>query len=488
MNKHTIIAILFLTGAAYTLYAGRPISIELHYSDPESENKNTYIATSGNTERLQGAVIQDTVRVISNKEAVDKNKTAIDVKTGTIKSLGNIKASTSDIIAALEKNTSYEPFNSSEKTALAHAIDEAIKPDGDINLLNTVLKNIGVHINEESLVKIIDNAENMKGSLINKMKVLYSKIAASKNNVTRYKTPMDNEHDFRKTFQVTSSTADKLVKMLPVVRMDADGFQENFKLQDKNSLLKEYKDAKYKPDREDIIKKACGLITMNDIKEQERKDFDMLKKQVQAEAEAKAKAEKEKQISDAKSAQIFSSFSTKGEDQLKSYQEILSNINKGDQDNAIQEYNIFQLEDLIANIQHELSKNNTDSYVSEKKDCQDLLPKLEEMLKDINNRKAELNAKAADEAREEAEKEKRDQKEASEKQAKRNALKSPSGQKRVTDAYETLKLSLDANDAEIKTAYRKLSLTHHPDKGGNDVDFRKITDAYETISLYKNWQ
>ena len=470
MNKHTIIAILFLTGAAYTLYAGRPISIELHYSDPESENKNTYIATYGNTERFRLAHIQDTVRVISNEEAVDKNKTAIDVKTGTIKSLGNIKASTSDIIAALEKNTSYKPFNSSEKTALAHAIDEAIKPDGDINLLNTVLKNIGVHIDEESLVKIIDNAENMKGSLINKMKVLYSKIAASKNNVTRYKTPMDNKHNFRKTFQVTTSGADKLVKMLPVAQSD---FQENFKLHDKNSLLKEYKDAKNQTDREDIIKKACGLITMNDIKEQEKKDFDMLKKQVQAEAEA---------------AQIFSSFSTKGEDQLKSYQEILSNINKGDQDNAIQEYNIFKLEDLIANIQHELSKNNTYSYVSEKKDCQDLLPKLEEMLKDIKNRKAELNAKAADEAREEAEKEKRDQKEASEKQAKRNALKSPSGQKRVTDAYKTLKLSLDANDAEIKTAYRKLSLTHHPDKGGNNADFIKITDAYETISLYKNWQ
>ena len=36
--------------------------------------------------------------------------------------------------------------------------------------------------------------------------------------------------------------------------------------------------------------------------------------------------------------------------------------------------------------------------------------------------------------------------------------------------------------AQIKTAYRKLSLKHHPDKGGDAAVFKQISRAYEVLS------
>ena len=35
--------------------------------------------------------------------------------------------------------------------------------------------------------------------------------------------------------------------------------------------------------------------------------------------------------------------------------------------------------------------------------------------------------------------------------------------------------------ADIKTAYRKLALKHHPDKGGDEAEFKKIAAAYELL-------
>jgi len=49
------------------------------------------------------------------------------------------------------------------------------------------------------------------------------------------------------------------------------------------------------------------------------------------------------------------------------------------------------------------------------------------------------------------------------------------------DHYSTLGVSRDASQEEIKKAYRKLAMTHHPDKGGNPVEFQKINDAYEVL-------
>ncbi len=48
--------------------------------------------------------------------------------------------------------------------------------------------------------------------------------------------------------------------------------------------------------------------------------------------------------------------------------------------------------------------------------------------------------------------------------------------------YEILKCESEATQAEIKNAYRKLALIHHPDKGGNVEAFQQIVEAYEVLS------
>ena len=50
------------------------------------------------------------------------------------------------------------------------------------------------------------------------------------------------------------------------------------------------------------------------------------------------------------------------------------------------------------------------------------------------------------------------------------------------DHYSTLGVPRNASQDEIKKAYRKLAMTHHPDKGGNPVEFQKLNDAYEVLS------
>ena len=48
--------------------------------------------------------------------------------------------------------------------------------------------------------------------------------------------------------------------------------------------------------------------------------------------------------------------------------------------------------------------------------------------------------------------------------------------------YETLGIAKDAEQAEIKKAYRKLANQHHPDKNnGDDTEFKKIGEAYDIL-------
>lgn len=48
--------------------------------------------------------------------------------------------------------------------------------------------------------------------------------------------------------------------------------------------------------------------------------------------------------------------------------------------------------------------------------------------------------------------------------------------------YKALEVDKSANAAEIKKAYRKLAIKHHPDKGGDPEKFKEITKAYEVLS------
>jgi len=54
--------------------------------------------------------------------------------------------------------------------------------------------------------------------------------------------------------------------------------------------------------------------------------------------------------------------------------------------------------------------------------------------------------------------------------------------KKDADLYEVLGVSRDATDKDIKKAFRKLSVTNHPDKGGNKEVFQQIQRAYEVLS------
>lgn len=50
------------------------------------------------------------------------------------------------------------------------------------------------------------------------------------------------------------------------------------------------------------------------------------------------------------------------------------------------------------------------------------------------------------------------------------------------ELYNTLGLKRDASATDIKRAYKKLALTNHPDKGGDEKKFQEISNAYNILS------
>ena len=59
----------------------------------------------------------------------------------------------------------------------------------------------------------------------------------------------------------------------------------------------------------------------------------------------------------------------------------------------------------------------------------------------------------------------------------------PTATPKETEMYEALGVQPDSSAGQIKKAYYKLAMTHHPDKGGDTEEFQKIGDAYQVRPL-----
>ena len=52
----------------------------------------------------------------------------------------------------------------------------------------------------------------------------------------------------------------------------------------------------------------------------------------------------------------------------------------------------------------------------------------------------------------------------------------------MKDLYKILGVDKSVDDNALKKAYRKLAMKHHPDKGGDEKEFKAISEAYEILS------
>ena len=52
----------------------------------------------------------------------------------------------------------------------------------------------------------------------------------------------------------------------------------------------------------------------------------------------------------------------------------------------------------------------------------------------------------------------------------------------MEDPYKILGIERNASSSDIKKAYRKLAIKHHPDKGGDAEKFKQVSGAYDILS------
>ena len=56
------------------------------------------------------------------------------------------------------------------------------------------------------------------------------------------------------------------------------------------------------------------------------------------------------------------------------------------------------------------------------------------------------------------------------------------------DPYQTLGVDQSASDQQIKSAFRKLAVQYHPDRGGDENKFKEINEADDKIKTAEKRQ
>mgnify|MGYP003323485044 CR=1 FL=1 len=56
------------------------------------------------------------------------------------------------------------------------------------------------------------------------------------------------------------------------------------------------------------------------------------------------------------------------------------------------------------------------------------------------------------------------------------------------DPYSVLGVEQTASDQDIKSAFRKLAVQYHPDRGGDENKFKEINEAYDKIKTQEKRQ